>query len=159
MRSAFVAVAILIPAAWLFGGRVETAVPVAVADDCPRGHCTPCRCVSPEICDRGACPTYSPFPLPPPEVPVADVKVADSTASTAYATAVRRVEAGETVYLCVGVPIQDGCGHVDSLSGFTPGVYRCFLANGRPVMERGKWSLVRTCNGGSCSVSRVWVRE
>lgn len=60
-----------------------------------------------------------------------------------------RVAKGERLYLSVGVQatglqkvcdgkqcrLLDVAAAVDSLTGFTPGVYECFLLNGKPVMQ------------------------
>ena len=83
---------------------------------CPAGVCVDCRCVDETKCRSGECPASSPAPLP------------------GYAACCEAVSRGEMVTLSVGV--NGGTYHVDTLPGFEPGVYTCWRANGRHLMER-----------------------
>lgn len=53
---------------------------------------------------------------------------------TGYTAFLRRIEMGEKLTLAVGV-IDLADDYVSALDGFSPGVYRCFLENGKPVMS------------------------
>ena len=98
-----------------------------------------CRCTDPAVCEVSACRSYS--------------------------AAVAAVRQGEQITLSVGV--QGGDFHVDTLAGFSPGLYTCWRDSntGRQLMRpkadhaAGHYETVSECVDGVCTTRRVWVPQ
>ncbi len=88
---------------------------------------------------------------------VASPKAAPVKALT-YDEVYAKVAKGEKVTLCVGVPAIAGAGHVETIKGWSPGVYECFkdAAGAHKMQLRSAFAsggnpfLIQSCANGNC---------